>query len=155
MAFENVQGQENGFSTITGVFTAAPIFASFRCEGLDKAGIVWDDVEVAAIDVGADGLSTTNTKPVVRSATMTFKPNSSTRKYLDRIIALSSVSFGVQPTDYELTSMEVNRMLGTKTSDSGGKVTTAAGGNSATLDDGQQSKKYVFKFSGVPVTLPL
>lgn len=155
MPFENVQGQENGFSTIRGVFTAAPIFSSFRFEGVAPDGIQWDNVEVTTLNLGADGLGTKNTKPVIRGFSLTLMPNSSTRKYLDRIIALSAVSFGVQPTAYELTYTEYNYMLGTKTLYSGGSVTEADGGNSATLDDGQRPKKYVIKFTVAPVTLPL
>lgn len=144
--FENIQGAENGFSTIRGSFTAEPLFSYFKAEGWSKEGIQWADVEPVTKDVGADGLGTNNTRPVVYEGTASFKPNSSTRGYLDRVCTLSNIEFGKTPTAYELTYTEINYLTNTKTIYSGGSVTTFQSGNSATMDDGQQDKKYIFKF---------
>lgn len=152
--FENIQAAENGFSTIKGSFTALPLFPYFKAEGWSKEGIQWNDVEAVTKDVGADGLGTNNTKPVVYEGTMSFKTNSSTRGYLDAVCALSNIVFGKQPTNYELTYTEVNYLTGTKTIYTGGSITTFQSGNSATMDDGQQDKKYIVKFFQ-KVVLPL
>lgn len=154
MAYENIQNAENGFSTIAGSFTCLPVFAFFKSEGVASEGFVWDDVELATQDIGADGLGTKNSKPIRFVANATYKPNSSTRKYLDKIVALSTVTYGKKPTDYELTYTEVNYLTQTKTIYSGGIITNASSGNSATMDEGQQSKKYTFSFLN-KVELPL
>jgi hypothetical protein len=154
MAYENIQNAENGFSTIKGSFTALPLFAFFALEGVAADGIQWDDVENKTFDIGADGLTTKNTKPVLYTGTVNLKPNSSTRKYFDAIIAATGVSFGKTPTSVELTFTETNALTGEKTIYSGGDITSAPAGNSANLNDGQANKAYKVTFTSKTV-LPL
>lgn len=154
MNFKTIQGAENGFSTVSASWSASPLFPFFKEEGVAKDGIKWDEVENKTLNLGADGISTKNTKPVLYSCTRTYMPNSSTRLYLDAFIAATSVSFGKKPVAGELILTVDNYMTGKRTIYSGGDVTSFEGGDSATMDDGQTPKTYKFTFSN-KVEMPL
>lgn len=154
MAFETIQNAENGFATITASWSAAPLFPFFKDEGFAKDGIKWDDVENKTFDIGADGIATKNTKPVLYTGTRSYKPNSACRAYFDAIIAATSVSFGKKPASIELILTVNNYLTGKKTIYSGGDVTTFQAGDSADLDNGQTDKAYKFTFTS-RVEMPL
>lgn len=143
----NISTRQTGFKKCTYSMTALPIFSYLKLDGFASDGIQWDDIEPATVTKGADGLTSVNQKPVTYSGQFSLKPNSNCRNMLDFLIDISTARYGVELTDYSITLTEVNTTTGVVTIYDGGAITTANGGNSSNLDDGQANKTYKITFA--------
>lgn len=150
----DIQKNKIGFNKLSYTLSALPVFPYLKLQGFSSDGITFEDVEIAEIKKGADGLSAINQKPVVYQGSFSLLPNSPSRKVLDNLIQLSTVDFGRDAIDYELILTENNATTGETTILSGGIITSSPSGSSANMDDGQVARNYVMKFS-YKVVMPL
>ncbi len=142
----DIQTNRIGFNNLEYNLTASPLIPYIKLQGFASDGINWEDVEVATMEKGADGLAYINDKPVAYKGTFVLQPNSPSRSALDTLIDLVTVKFGKRIVDYTLVLTVSNYTTGIKTVYSGGTITTAPGGDNATTE-GQQNKTYIFSFS--------
>lgn len=152
MEIVDISTNGNGFTTCSYSLTALPIIPYMKLQGFASDGINWDDNEPASVDVGADGLSSVNQKPVVYVGTFNLKANSNSRNMLDSLISETTPSYNKPAKAYELVLTEKNNLTGYAYVYSGGTITTNQGGNSSNLEDGQGKKAYKITFtSKVPL----
>lgn len=141
-----IQTKRIGFNNLEYDLTALPLVPYIKLQGFASDGINWEDVEVATMEKGADGLAYINDKPVVYKGTFVLQANSPSRSVLDNLINLTTVKFGKKIVDYTLVLTVLNYTTGIKTVYAGGTIATAPGGDNATTE-GQQNKTYIFSFS--------
>lgn len=150
----NITQNPNGFTTCSYTLTALPLVPYLKLEGFASEGISWDDVELATKKIGADGLVTTNQKPVLYTGTFSLQPNAPARNILDNLIMSATPIYGKSLTSYSIIVTEKNNMTGYTYVYSGGVITSMKGGNDNNLDDGQGVKTYKIQFNS-RVQLPL
>lgn len=59
-----ISSNGTGFTTCSYSLTALPVVSYMKLQGFASDGVSWDDIEPAAISIGADGLASVNQKPV-------------------------------------------------------------------------------------------
>ncbi len=154
MDIVDISTNGNGFTTCSYSLTALPVVPYLKLQGFASDGITWEDNEPASVDLGADGLSSVNQKPVLYVGTFSLKANSNARNVLDLLISATTPSFNKPATAYELVLTEKNNLTGFTYVYSGGTITSDQGGNPNNLDEGQGAKSYAFTFTS-KVPLPL
>jgi len=137
----------NGFTSCSYSLTALPLIPYLKLEGFASEGVVWDEVEVANKKMGADGLVTTNQKPVLYTGTFNFQPTSPSRNILDLLVMSATPVFGKSLASYYIILTEKNNTTGYTYVYSGGTIMSMKGGNDNNLDDGQGIKTYKIQFS--------
>lgn len=142
----DITSDKIGFQSLSYTLTALPVLPFLEIDGFTEEGVQWDDIEPATVKVGADGLSAVVQKPVTYQGTFSLLPNSAARNILDAFIAATTPAFGKGLLDYELILTETNELTGMKTVYSKGAITSANGGNSANMNDGQGTKTYRVTF---------
>lgn len=142
----DISTDKTGFQGLSYTLTALPVLPFLVLDGFTEEGVTWDDIEPATVKVGADGLTAVVQKPVTYQGTFSLMANSAARNALDAFIAATTPAFGKGLLDYELILTETNEMTGMKTVYSKGAITSANGGNTANMNDGQGAKTYRMTF---------
>lgn len=150
----NISSNANGFKTCSYALSALPLIPYMKLDGFDKDGIQWDDIEIATMDVGADGLATVNQKPVLYVCTISLKPNSPCRNILDTLVSTLTPVYGKTLSSAGIELIETNELTGFTYVYTGGAITNAPGGNNNNMDEGQGKKVYKITFSN-KAPLPL
>lgn len=145
--FSEVKKSKIGFNKLSYTLSAMPVIPYLKLQGFASDGISWDDVEVANLTKGADGLGAINQKPCIYQGNFSLLPNSPCRVVLDNLIDLSTVDWGKDAIDYELILTVQNLTTRTTTVYSGGIISTTSGGDTANKDEGQANKTYVVQFA--------
>ena len=142
-----ISSNGTGFTTCSYSLTALPVVSYMKLQGFASDGVSWDDIEPAAISIGADGLASVNQKPVLYTGTFTLKANSNSRNVLDMLVDVATPVHGKPATSYEIVLTEKNSLTGFTYVYTGGLITSASGGNSANMEDGQADKTYKVTFT--------
>ena len=150
----SIEQQHTSFTQLTHTLSALPVFPYLKLTGFASEGIAWEKINPTTTTLGADGLAKRVKKPVLYSGTFSLQPNSASREVLDNLISVTTPVFGKSTLDYTLILTVENVVTGMKYVYSGGSIEEADAGDSANLDDGEQTKTYKVTFTD-RVALPL
>lgn len=151
---KDITTQAIGFTKITYGISCLPYIPYSELKGFSNDGINWDDIEIATVDKGADGLFYINQKPCIYSVTINLLANSPNRNVLDLLASSLTPKLGHTINTATMEFIQNNETTGYKNVYTGGIITTAQGGDNANKDSGQLPKVYKLSFAEM-VQLPL
>lgn len=150
MAFivgKNITTQNVSQTQVEYSFSYLPLVPLTKLTGWAQEGIRWENVEIATLDKGADGLVYINQKPAIYRGTINLLANSPCRNALDLCCDLLTPKWGHTFNTASLNFIETNNLTGYTYLYSEGIITSAQGGNDANRDNGQTQKTYIMSFA--------